>query len=353
MVAYAQGWILIRFPVYLKFASNPSCEGASQISDRYGNTVTLTRVAPFTNVATGCELTKITSTNGRAIFLSYDTQGRIAQAADNIGRTVSYTYDTSGRLSTVTDAAGGVTTYTYDTQNRMLTIKDARQIVYLTNQYMIRPDASQQTAIDTGTYLFNWTATTNMSQARFYMADPTPGAGSSGFIRSGCWNGASYSRYSSSCAQGYMPLVAQVDITDPRGYVERMVFNSAGYTTSDTHALGQPEEQAVTYAYYADNPLQSLTDALGRITSFDYDANGNRTRVTQLDGTPDAVTTSFSYEPNFNQLASVTDPLNHTSAFAYDTDGNLSTATDALNHQTSFVYNINGLLSSTTDPLNN
>ena len=52
-----------------------------------------------------------------------------------------------------------------------------------------------------------------------------------------------------------MPLVAQVDVTDPRGYVRRVVFAS-GYITSDTHALGQPEQQTVTYDYYSDNLLQ-------------------------------------------------------------------------------------------------
>ena len=337
-VANPSSWLLTlkngdtyTFPVYQKFSTNPSCEGPSQISDVNGNTINLTRVAPFSNVATGCELTTITSSNGRSITLSYDTQGRITQAVDNIGRTILYVYDTSGRLSTVTDAAGGVTTYTYDDQNRMLTIKDPRNIVYLTNHYDSAGRVDLQTAIDTGTYLFNWTPTVNPSQARFYSVDPNPGAvGGSVILRNGCWNGSSLNRYSASCGQGYMPLVAQVDVTDPRGYVRRVVFGPGGYPTSDTHALGQPEQQTVTYAYYADNTLQSVTDALGRVTSFDYDGLGNTTRVTRLDGTSDAVTTTFSYEPTFNQLASVTDPLNHSTTFAYDGNGNLATVTDAL-----------------------
>jgi hypothetical protein len=38
-------------------------------------------------------------------------------------------------------------------------------------------------------------------------------------------------------------------------------------------------------------------------------------------GTGDAVTTSFTYESTFQQLASVTDPLSHTTTFGYDTTG--------------------------------
>src|SRR6266571_5198394 len=82
--------------------------------------------------------------------------------------------------------------------------------------------------------------------------------------------------------------------------------------------LASPKQQTVTSEYYADNTLKSVTDALGRKTSFDYDANGNCTRVMRLDGTPDAVITTFTYEAQFNHMASVTDPLNHTTSFSYD-----------------------------------
>lgn len=65
------------------------------------------------------------------------------------------------------------------------------------------------------------------------------------------------------------------------------------------------------------------------------------------------VTNTFSYEPNFNQLVSVTDPLNHSTTFSYDRNGNLSTVTDALTHAASFAYNGTGQVTLITDALNN
>jgi YD repeat-containing protein len=89
-------------------------------------------------------------------------------------------------------------------------------------------------------------------------------------------------RACTTCNEGYSPLVTRVDVTDPNGNVRRVNFGPTGYTTSETYALGKPEQQTYTYAYYADNLLQSVTDPLGRVVSYNYDANGNITSMTQL-----------------------------------------------------------------------
>jgi RHS repeat-associated protein len=350
-----EGWIMklkdgtvITFP---NAASSTSSfmSAPLQIVDRFGNRTL------FTRDSLG-HLTQVSSPNGRYINVTNDSSGRITQLQDNAGRTVHYTYDTGGRLSTVTDVNGGITTYTYDDQNRMLTIKDARQIVYLTNEYDAAGRVKKQTNADTGSYLYTWTPTANTSQTHFYAQSGFTGTGGIGgtvFLHSGCWNGNGLDRSDPECIEGYMPLVAQVDVADARGYIRRVVFNTSGYVTSDTHALGQPEEETVTYSYFSDNLLQSVTDPLGRKTSFDYDGNGNRTRVTRLDGTSNAVTTTFTYEPQFNQLASVTDPLSHTTSFSYDQNGNLTTAADPLNHSVTLAHNSAGQVTSATDSLNN
>jgi len=80
---------------------------------------------------------------------------------------------------------------------------------------------------------------------------------------------------------------------------------------------------------------------------------GNMTSVTRLSGTADAVTTTFTYDSTFNQITSVTDPLNHTMTYGYDTKGNLTSVTNALNQTTTIVPNSAGQPTAITDPLTN
>jgi RHS repeat-associated protein len=281
----------------------PEFAPLQSIRDRYGNQITITRSGGNSG-----NITQVTSPNGRWLQFTYDGSNRIAQAKDNSGRTISYAYDAGGRLWKVTDAAG-VTEYTYDNSNRMLTLKDAREIVYLTNEYNSAGRVIKQTQADNSTYQIAYTLDTNGE-------------------------------------------ITQTDVTDPRGYIRRITFNSDGYTISETLALGTTEQQTYTYGRQpGTNLLLSVTDQLSRTTSFTYDAMGNLASVTRLSGTSEAVTTTIMHEPSFNQVSSVTDPLNHTTAFGYDPRGNLTSIIDALSHQTTFAYNTAGQPLSVTDPL--
>jgi RHS repeat-associated protein len=304
---------------------NPEPPGTPQkaallaIQDRYGNRVQATR-----HPDSG-DLLRITSPNGRWIQFNYDAAHRITLAFDNLGRTVVYNYDAAGRLARVTDPNGGVTEYTYDAAHRMLTITDPRGIVYLTNTYY-GPGPNEgrvqtQTQKDQTTYQFAYT----LDQGR----------------------------------------VIQTDVTDPRNVVRRVAFNPAGFTMTDIRALGLMEQQTLTYERNSptnpdSNLVSAVTDTLMRRTTFDYDVRGNLLTLTRVAGTPDAVQSTFTYEPGvfdmpmgFNRLRSMV-PSTAT------TDGQLTidyialtqaTITDARAKQTVVAYNGRGQVLSISDPL--
>jgi YD repeat-containing protein len=122
--------------------------------------------------------------------------------------------------------------------------------------------------------------------------------------------------------------------------------------TSDTFALAQPEQETISYDYYADNLLKAKTDALGRRTAFDYDALGNLTNLTQLAGTNNAVTSTQTYDQTSSKILTATDPLGHTT-YQYDSNGDLTQTLDPLGHTLQFSYNSQGLPTSVTDGVGN
>jgi RHS repeat-associated protein len=301
--AVNHGWMItMGDQTVLRFAPH-SPNALSSITDRNGNTVTITLSAP----TTGGNVTQVTSPNGRYIQFTYDSSGRITQATDNAGRTVGYTYDALGRLQTVTDPNNQTESYAYDSSHRMLTVTDRRNNLKVTNHYDANGRVSQQDLPD-GSWFFTYVQDANGN-------------------------------------------VTQTTVTDPRGTVEQDSFNAAGYMTQKILAMGKPEQQTFTYQRDATNLLQMLTDPLGRQTKYTYDAFGDVLTVTRLFGTANAVTTTMTYDPTFHQLATVTDPLSHTYSLAYDTHGNLKTVTDPLNHVITATVNSQGLPTLIQDAL--
>ncbi len=285
-------------------SGNPRLAAVIGMHDRYGNALT------FARDGIG-NLLKLTSPNGRWIQFTYDGVNRVTQAQDNMGRIVNYAYDSAGRLHTATDANGGVTAYTYDGNDDMLTITDPRNITYLTNSYDVNDRVSQQIQGDGGNFYFTYALDGNGN-------------------------------------------VTQTTVTDPRQYIRQVAFNSDGWMVSDTRAVGRPEQQTVTYNRQQSSGLiLSATDALNRQTAYTYDSMGNTTGVTRLAGTQNAVTTNFTYEPTYNQLTSIVDPLGHTTSLTRDSHSNAIAITDPLGNSYTIAYNSAGQATSVTDPIGN
>jgi len=280
------------------------------------------------------------------ITFTYDSSFRIKTATDNIGRVVQYTYWPSGALEQVIDANGGTWNYGYDPLNRMTTIEDPRSITYLTNSYTSAGMVYQQLLADqTSYYQFNWTTTSNTQNTVFAYASGSGGPAPYDVVAfHDC----------TTCNEGFAPLVSQVQVVDPRGYTRQVNFNQNGYPTTDTLALGKPEQETTKYTYYADNLINTVTDQLDRITTYNYDINGNTTSATwssgtQFVGTQYSITANATYDSVFSDPLTLTDPLGNTTAINYDTYGNATSVIDPLGHQTTFAYNGMGLPTSITD----
>lgn len=142
-------------------------------------------------------------------------------------------------------------------------------------------------------------------------------------------------------------------MVDPIGSTCKMTFNSNSYLTSDTEAVGKPEQQETTYVWNTtENLPDSSTDTLGRMTAYTYDSLANLTSITRLSGTSEAETSSFTYDPNYSQLTSATDPLGQTWTLTLDGNGNATklTAPAPLSaDQLTATYSGAGQVTSLTD----
>jgi RHS repeat-associated protein len=265
----------------------------SSITDSNGNTITVSRNGPL--------VTSVADPVGRSLTFAYDASNRITSITDPIGRVVKYTYNAQGTLASFTDAAGGVTSYTYDANNNMLTMTDARGIVQAQNTLDSQGRVIKQVRPDGGTLTFT-----------YQLLNPLVPSSQ----------------------------VVEAQVTDSQGVQSRHRFNASGFVTDESSTQGQA---AVIFRDGGNFP-KMVTEA-SSTEAYTYDSRGNLASYTD----PTGQTTKFTYDPTFNKVTSITDPLGNVSSFVYDTRGNLATATDADSNSTSYQYDATGLLTQVTD----
>lgn len=323
------------------------------ISDRNGNAMLftydlagklpVTGTSPFfVTQTTGIvvmdyRLIQITDTVGRTIDLFYNPDGRLTKIKDFTNRVLTYDYSPEGDLVSFAEVPpGGLgagetlmgykTTYTY-TNHNLETITDAKGQVYLQNVYDPNTDRlTQQT-----------------------YGDP---------LESGGITNVSYEE-----------LANQTTVIDRKGFKTIWTFNPDSQPIRKevfTHGIrpGDPASYVTTYEYNADLEQTKITYPNGNVTDFGYDGQGNLLSITRKGTTPNPdIVTTFTYESQFNQVKTNTDPRGNVTTYTYDyevgggTNGNLVNiafpSVDAATIETNFTYNASGQLETTTDPKGN
>jgi RHS repeat-associated protein len=117
-------------------------------------------------------------------------------------------------------------------------------------------------------------------------------------------------------------------------------------------ALGGTDDVITQLTYTSQGLIDLVTDALGRVTDYDYDLFGRFTRVTYAKGTTDESAQRFEYDTAGNLTAFI-DENNQRSEFVYDLMNRVTLTRDALLHETGFAYDVIGSLIRITDARNN
>ncbi|MCU7905887.1 MAG: tandem-95 repeat protein, partial [Candidatus Thiodiazotropha sp. (ex Epidulcina cf. delphinae)] len=226
---------------------------------------------------------------------SYDALARRTEQSDPAGVSTQYAYDAPGRLSQVTDALGGITSYSYDEQGNKLTQTDAEGRTTSWTYDALGRALSRTLPIGQSEH-FSYDANGNLSVHTDFDGRTTS------------------HQYDSD------NRLTRSDYAD--GRIERFSYDAAGNRTQTLVTRPDGGSETTSYAYDPRDRLSRKTQSDGATLDYRYDAAGNRTqvRVTQPDNS--TRTTDYAYD-SLNRLESATDATGITS-YGYDAVGNRS-----------------------------
>jgi YD repeat-containing protein len=332
--------------------------------------------------------TSLSDPNGLAVSTSteYDAFGRVRSQTDARGQISSYRYlrngaDNAGRAVVLVDASQGQRTTVYDAFERVVKQIDALQHS-VTFQYdaatrgvtMITAEGVQVTTtytvhgqvwrVSQGTQ-----STTYSYNANGQLLSVTDALGNLTL------NDYDAAGNLSSTTSG-LALVAGSAVNDGSVTTTLYTFDAANRELSrrvDPNGLNL----TTSYTYDGQGRNVKLTDALGIVTSYTfnaagqltdvivdnvstgsqlktstaYDAQGRVLSVTQAAGTAAAHTTQYLYDVLGRCADEIVDPdgLRLTTSYEYDAAGNVVLQRDALRNATRYVYDALGRLQYTID----
>lgn len=283
--------------------------------------------------------TAVTDRNNNTTAYAYDAQNRLTTLTDPAGQVTTFLYSGSV-LSSIVDPANRVTQFSHDSGGNLtgVTSADTAQEIF---SYDPQHRLTQRTDARNQTYQYQYDFTGRFSQAtlpngeirkispsqKVAVPNITTGQGTAG---------------SPATVGGAISVAAY---TDANNRTTAFETDSFGRITKQIDALNRTT--TITRDPQG-NPL-TITRPNSAITTMTYDAKGNLLTSTEQSI---AATTTFTYEPTFNQVTRITDPKGNQTNITYDVKGNPLTITDADNKVTTFTYDSRGLLLTSKDALN-
>ncbi|WP_166897107.1 RHS repeat-associated core domain-containing protein [Massilia sp. CCM 8734] len=272
-------------------------------------------------------------------------------------RSVKYTYDKANRLTAVTDARGKSTFYAYDKANQIVKITDPEDRDHLL-AYVGRT-VSKHTAPDGGVtdYAFDYDDVNKQFSSRITLPESAAGRRVEQVVHN-------------RAGQLVRTLVnGRVDEEvryDPASRTETRT-NARGFITSFTRnefdqVVQQRQEDGsiLKWNYSAGNlTVLDAVDVMGIKTEYQYDVNGNTTRIIQAAGTAEARVTELDVNP-LGQAVKVTRKgrtevngfvtPDSVVSLTYDSLGNIETWTEPEHGDRRFIHNRIGILVGVKDP---
>nr|WP_051096291.1 RHS repeat-associated core domain-containing protein [Streptomyces sulphureus] len=283
---------------------------------------------------------------GRTAVFDLDSAGDLVKTTDTESKATEFGYDADRRLTKITTPEGRVTLFTYDSHDRLTSFTRATEF-----------DGDGHTG---PTFHLSYTAATPGEAGTTTIADPD----------------------GDETAYKHAAAGEVTEVTDPLGHSRARSYDANRNVATATDAMGTGSTPGNVTAYGWDarnNPTSaelptgatsamtgyqtiagtdlpgSMTMPDGEQTDFSYDARGNTTSVAvQGAGGGERKTDYNPADPKCGgfegQVCSTTDERGKKTTFAYDDEGNLTTATppDPMG-ETTYTYDELGRPETVTD----
>jgi len=294
-------------------------------------------------------ISSLTDPNKHTWTSTWDGNGNLLKRTDPLQHPTSYTYDANGNLTTITDPMTYVTTLGYDAAN--VNLISVARLNTTTNQYsttsLTRDPAHPGDVIneqdpDGNSWSFSYDANGYPQSVTDRAGDVTTYTYDNlGNLRTkvspkGNVSGGTPSAFTTS--YGYSPSGQLKSVQDPLGDLTQYQYDADGNLQILTDANGH----ATTYTYDVANQLQSVARPDSSSIQYGYDLAGNLSQWTDARGN---ATTVLGYDP-LNRIASITDPLGRKTSYGHDGASNLTTLSDPMARTTSYGYDNTNELTS-------
>jgi RHS repeat-associated protein len=347
-------------------------DGTFRERDQYGNIITF--AAPD---KTGrADLTSESDPEGNTLTFQYNSLGQLSTATDPFGRMFTYSYNAAGELTTVTDYDGRSMTFTYDALGELADqttpavtgtpngndFPGGKTTQYTYSEYQpveslnheMTSVTSPNEVADGGSASTTVIYDTNPFDANAgrVMDETEGGTDYTGVPAGGVIQYTYLALVSSPPADDVGTPVSQTTVTNRNGDKSQYQFNELGsilqHTKYDNRGVspGDAASFTTTYTYDSDYHVLKETMPQGNTVTYTFDSGnsdrfqqGNLLSVTQ---TPDstrggdqaAVTTTYTYEPIYNQVHTVTEPRGNDPSYVPQNGGSQSAA----RYTTTYTY---------------